>query len=110
MTFVPKGPACPKTCKYRDGDSNCPTKYVDGCQCPPGLVQDITENGDIFCVRPDECKVCKLEGKIFLEGEKTRYKCKEWYVHVFFVLCNSKMSFFAKICLLFSLVACSLAH
>ena len=66
MTFVPKGPACPKTCKYPDGDSNCPTKYVDGCQCPPGLVQDITENGDIFCVRPDECKVCKLEGKIFL--------------------------------------------
>ena len=93
MTFFPKGPACPKTCRYPDGDPNCPTKYVDGCQCPPGLVQDITENGDIFCIRPDECNVCKFEGKVFVKGEKIRYKCKEWYVHGFFVLCNSELSF-----------------
>lgn len=41
MTYTVKGPACPRTCKYPQGAPDCPTEHVEGCQCKPGLVQNI---------------------------------------------------------------------
>ena len=78
MTYVDQGPACPKTCKYPDGDTECPTKEVEGCQCPKGLVQEVDINGDVKCVKASECKVCRVDGKIYTEGERFVRDCKKW--------------------------------
>ena len=89
MTYVPEGSACPPTCKHPNGYPNCPTKRVEGCQCPQGKVQDVDVNGNVRCVNPPECIVCKLDGIIYNEGEiiptssvpskkSINNDCREW--------------------------------
>ena len=97
MTYVTNGPACPKTCVYPEGDPDCPMQYVEGCQCPAHLVQDIGEDGSVKCVKREECSVCELDGRIFKEGEEIEYECKIWYAIVvsfcLFVLSFAVFSF-----------------
>lgn len=78
MKFTPKGSACPKTCKYPEGDPTCPLKYVDGCQCPAGMVQNMDKLGNVECIKPEECNVCVLDGRTFAEGEKITIECQSW--------------------------------
>ena len=80
MKHVPKGPGCPKTCKYPEGDSHCPFKYVDGCQCPSHLVQNIDQYGNVQCIPKNQCKVCRFNGRIYKEGERVTDNCRQWYV------------------------------
>ena len=78
MTYVNKGNACPPTCKYPEGISNCPTKFVEGCQCAKGKVQDVDVHGNIRCIHPSKCDVCNVDGKIYIVGEKIFKDCQEW--------------------------------
>ena len=55
LMYVPEGSACPPTCEHPNGNPDCPTKNVEGCQCPPGQVQKLDENGNVHCVNPSEC-------------------------------------------------------
>lgn len=78
MTHTNKGPGCPRTCKYPNGEKNCPVKFVEGCQCKPGYVQSTDKKGNVHCIKPEECKVCKYRGLTFVEGEWITYNCKKW--------------------------------
>lgn len=78
MTYVIKGSACPATCKYPQGNSNCPVKSVEGCQCPDGKIQNVDKNGNVECIEPTQCKVCKHDGVIYTTGEKVFKDCQEW--------------------------------
>ena len=78
MTYKTKGSACPKTCKYPEGNPSCPTKIVEGCQCPNHEVQSIDVDGNVICINPKECEVCTVDGQIYTEGQKIRKDCQEW--------------------------------
>uniref|UniRef100_A0A7M5WZ95 Uncharacterized protein n=1 Tax=Clytia hemisphaerica TaxID=252671 RepID=A0A7M5WZ95_9CNID len=75
MTYQIKGQACPPTCQYPKGDPNCPTKFVEGCQCPVGMVQKVDRpNGNVFCVPPSECVYCEMNGHRYIDGERVPHK------------------------------------
>ena len=78
MTYVSQGSACPQTCKHPNGNPDCPIKHVEGCQCPKGKVQDVDAFGNVRCVKPSSCVVCKFDGHIYTEGEKIYKNCQEW--------------------------------
>jgi len=78
MTYAAKGSACPETCKYPQVNSHCPTKYVEGCQCRDGKVQNVDQNGNIECIESTQCNVCKVDGIIYTNGEKVFKKCQQW--------------------------------
>ena len=76
MTYLSRGPSCPRTCRYPQGDPNCPE--VDGCQCAYGLLQDTDIYGNMKCVEPDDCSVCVYNGETYLSGETFEQDCKYW--------------------------------
>ena len=78
MTYQIKGSGCPKTCLYPEGDPHCPAVFVEGCQCDEGYVQNVSENGDVVCIKATECEVCEVNGRRLQVGETIKYNCREW--------------------------------